>query len=65
MPLVPTPALIDLAITVGHTMQLADRHAPTTEWDALTLTLAEERTPTELAELLVAACALIARTGHG
>lgn len=51
----------DLAVTLGHVTDLSQRQAPTQEWDALTAALVAEHTQTELADLLIGACALIAR----
>lgn len=56
------PGFGDLAFTIGFTADLTARHAPTPDWDALSAALVAEHTQTELADLLVAACTLIARS---
>lgn len=58
------PGFGTLAITLGFVHDLTQRGAATNEWDALTAALVAEHTQTELADLFIGACALIARTGR-
>ena len=55
------PDLQALILTIGITRQLTQTGATTAEWDALTRALEAEHTPAELAHMLTAAAALIAR----
>ena len=55
------PDLQALILTIGITRQLTQTGATTAEWDALTTALETEHTPHQLATMLTAATALIAR----
>lgn len=57
------PDLHRLALTIGFTRDLIERHAPTQEWEALTHALLEEHTPEQLANMLTGAATIIARIG--
>ena len=59
------PDLHRLALTIGFTRDLIERHAPTQEWEALTHALLEEHTPEQLANMLTGAATIIARATRG
>lgn len=55
------PDLLALAVTVGLASELITEHATPDRWAALTDALVAEHAPTQLANMLTGAAALIAR----
>jgi hypothetical protein len=62
MRLADDPDAHAFVLTIGLASQLTAGHASAAEWDALTAALVAEHTPTQLANMLTGAAAIIART---